>query len=445
MRISAIITRTIAFYIIVTLATIVSFSQSTNLLKLDSLFAVLTSNNKAMGSIVISKNQQIVYKNTIGYSLYSNQKKILATEGTKYRIGSISKMFTAVIIFQLIEEGKITLGTTLEKYFPQLPNSKLITIENLLSHKSGIPNIKNIRGKGKSRTNKEMLKIISRKKEWTLPDTSSLYSNSNFLLLGYIIEKITGKSYAEVLSERITSKIGLKDTYVGERTDIENDESFSYRLKRKWKKQRQTNLSIPGASAGIVSTPTALARFIEALFCYKLVNPNSLETMKTVSNKYGMGLFHFKLDTKKAFGHPGGIDRFESVVAYFPDDSLAIAYCSNGQVYPVKDIVIASLNIYFGKNYLIPDFKPVVIRPDKLKKYEGIYCDNQIPFKIIVDRHKKKLFAKLSEYSSSYDLYPVSLHKFKCDEVNVIIEFDPFNNEMKLNLDGRIVNLKKEK
>src|SRR5437762_127548 len=164
---------------------------------------------------------------------------------------------------------------------------------------------------------------------------------------------------------------------------MENNESLSYRLKNKWKVQRQTHLSIPGASGGIVSNPADLVRFVEALFSNRLIRSTSLDEMKTVSNQdYGMGLFLFKLDNKKAFGHPGGIDRFESVVAYFPEDSLAIAYCSNGQVYPVKDIVIGCLNICFGKKYLIPDFKPIAMRPCKLKKYEGFYSSSRTPLKI---------------------------------------------------------------
>jgi len=423
----------------------IGLAQSATGLKLDSLFTILDANSQAMGSMAISKNGEIVYTKVIGHSLYKPDKKIRANERTKYRIGSISKVFTAVIVFQLIEEGKITLGSTLENYFPQLPNAEKIAVGNLLNHTSGIPNVKKINARQRPRTQKEMLKIISQKKGWTLPGAGSSYSNSNFLLLGYMIEKITGKPFSDVLNERIVSKIGLTDTYFGQRTRIENNESFSYRRKVEWRVQRQTNLSIPGASAGIVSTPSDLVKFIEALFSKKLVSQGSLDKMKTISNEeYGMGLFLFKLDNKKAYGHPGGIDRFESVVAYFPEDSLAIAYCSNGQVYPVKDIVISSLNIYFGKKYSIPEFKPATIKNVKLKRYEGTYTNNQYPMTITVYRDKKILVAKPAEYPSPFELYPVSVNTFRCDEINVVVEFDLANNQMKLTREGRVLNLTKQ-
>jgi len=137
------------------------FGQNLNKAKLDSLFTSLAVNNKLMGSIAISKTGKLLYTNTIGYSLYSNDKKIPSTQNSKYRIGSISKIFTAAIIFQLIEEGKTSLNTLLENYFPQYPNSNRITISDLLNHRSGIRNMTTIKSKETARTKEEMLAIIA--------------------------------------------------------------------------------------------------------------------------------------------------------------------------------------------------------------------------------------------------------------------------------------------
>jgi CubicO group peptidase (beta-lactamase class C family) len=435
--------KTFAPCLFATLSALTVFTQNATILKLDSFFTTLDANKKAMGSIVISKNGETVYQKTIGYSLYTANEKITANEKTKYRIGSISKIFTAVIVFQLIEEGKITLGTTLDNYFPGLPNAKLITISNLLNHRSGIPDIKTVRARQKKRTHEQMLKIITDKKGWTIPDTLSSYSNSNYLLLGYIIEKTTGKLYSEVLHDRIVTKTGLTDSYFGQDINISNNECFSYCFKRKWKKQRQTDMSIPGASGGIISTPADLARFIEVLFSDKLISQHNLERMKTITNDYGMGLVQYELDTKKAYGHPGGMDRFESVVAYFPGDSVAVAYCSNGQVYPVIDIVTGALRIWFGKAYTIPGFTPTVIRPATLKKYEGLYSNAAVPFNITIRKHKYHLIAEPTGHSS-YELQSVSPGKFRYDAAGVAIEFDHLKHEMKLNQGGRCLTFKKQ-
>lgn len=407
------------------------FVQTINKAKLDSLFISLADNNKGMGSIALSKNGKLLYSTTIGYSLYSKETKILSTGDSKYRIGSISKIFTATIIFQLIEEGKISLASTLDNYLPQYPNSSLITISNLLNHRSGIRNINTIVSKETPRTQEEMLKIIAEKAPKYKPGKRSSYSNANFLLLGYVIEKVYGKSYADILQERIVSKIGLRNTYYGHKTDIEKNECFPYKFVKDWEQQPETDLSIPGASGGLVSTPSDIVAFIDALFAKKLTNEHSLEQMKTVRDGFGMGFMEFEFEGKKALGYTGGIDGYESVAAYFPVDSLAIAYCSNANIYPVKSIVIGALNIYYNKAYSIPDFKLIALKAEQLKKYTGLYLSSETPLRIRISKEKSGLVAQPIGYSS-YSLEAIASDKFKNDEASVVIEFDPQKKTMKL-------------
>src|SRR6185369_15005904 len=139
---------------------------------------------------------------------------------------------------------------------------------------------------------------------------------------GYIIEKVTNQSYAKALGERITSKIGLTNTFVGDKINLKNNESFSYLFMGDWELQPETDMSIPGGAGSIISTPTDLTKFIEALFALKLTSKNSLEQMKIMKDNYGMGLVTFPFGTKRAYGHNGGIDGFTSILGYFPDDSL---------------------------------------------------------------------------------------------------------------------------
>jgi D-alanyl-D-alanine carboxypeptidase len=407
------------------------FAQTISKGKLDSLFNSLADNNKAMGSIAISKNGKLLYSRTIGYSLYCKEKKIPSDEDSKYRIGSISKIFTATIIFQLIEEGKINLTTTLDNYFPQYPNSALITISHLLNHRSGIRNINTIESKETPRTQEEMLKVIAEKIPKYKPGKKSSYSNSNYLLLGYIIEKICRKSYADVLQEKIVSRIGLRNTYYGHKTDIEKDECFPYKFIYDWEQQPETDPSIPGASGALVSTPRDVILFIEALFAKKLTSQHSLDQMRTIRDGYGMGFLEFEFNKKKALGYTGGIDGYESVLAYFPGDSIAIAYCSNANIYPVRSIVIGALNIYYHKPFSIPDFKLITVKAANLKKYIGVYSSDETPLRIRIIRGKGGLVAQPVGFSS-YLLEAIASDKFKNDEASVIIEFDPQRNAMKL-------------
>lgn len=276
---------------------IVGFSQNLNTEKLDSFFNVLGANKKVMGSFAISKNGKIVYAKAVGF--IDENKLITANSSTKYRIGSISKMFTAAIVFQLIEENKLTLEATLDKYFPQVPNANKIAIGNLLNHRSGIFNITNdtnyLSWCGNNISQEEMVAKIAAYPTQFEPNIKTEYSNSNYILLSYIIEKITKRSYSENLNKRIINKLNLKNTFYGSKINAANNEaiSFYYYNNDFIKFEPETNMSVPLGAGAIVSTPSDLTVFIEALFAKKIVNESSLNQMQTIKDGMGMGMFSF--------------------------------------------------------------------------------------------------------------------------------------------------------
>jgi len=421
------------------------FSQSFNKPKLDSLMDILAEKNDAMGSLAISRNGVVVYSRAIGYSYIASNEKLPATNQTKYRIGSISKIFTATMLFQLIEDGKLSLTTTVDKYFPQLPNASKITISNLLNHRSGLHNFTDdpeyVTWETQPKTQDEMLAIISKSPVDFQPNEKVSYSNSNYVVLGYIIQKISKQSYSKNLSTRITSKIGLSNSYVGGKTDTKKNESFSYRFLNGWEQGKETDMSIPGAAGAIVSTPADLTKFIESLFSLKLVSNSSLSQMKTMTDGFGMGMFQIPFYEKSAYGHNGGIDGFASTLAYFPEDSLAVAYCTNGQVYPMNNILIGALSIYFNKSYSIPTFN---LKTEDLDKYLGVYSSTQIPLKITITKNAATLFAQATG-QQSFPLDPTEKDKFKFDPAGIIMVFNPDKNEMTLKQGGENVVFIKEK
>jgi D-alanyl-D-alanine carboxypeptidase len=427
------------------------FSQSFNKPKLDSLMNILAEKNKAMGNLTISKNGIVVYSKAIGYSFVSGNQKLSATDQTKYRIGSISKMFTATMIFQLIEDGKLNLTTTVDKYFPQLPNASKITISNLLNHRSGLHNFtadpEYLTWMILPKTQDDMLAIISKGKVDFQPDEKASYSNSNYVVLGYVIEKVSKLSYSKYLSNRITSKIGLSNTYVGAKTDTKKNESFSYRFLNSWEQAPETDMSIPGGAGSIVSTSADLTKFVESLFSLKLVSSSSLIQMKTITDGYGMGMFQIPFYTKRAYGHTGVIDGFASSLAYFPEDSLALAYCANGQVYPLNDILIGVLSIYFDKQYAIPTFNTlpsITLKTEDLDKYLGVYSSTQFPLKITITKNAAILMAQATG-QSSFPLEATAVDKFKFDPAGIKMEFNTDKNELTLAQGGRNILFTKEK
>ncbi len=423
-------------------------SQRINGSKLDSLLNILDEKNKVMGSLTISKNGIVLYSRAIGYSVISDKEKIQATEKTKYRIGSVGKMFTATMIFQLIEEGKLSLTTTVDRYFPKLPNAHKISIGNLLNHRSGIHEFTDDTGYAawmeQPKTQEEILKLISKHNVDFQPDEKSAYSNSNFVILGYIVEKVTKKSYSKNLNERITSKIELLNTYVGSKINKNNNECFSYRFSGTWELEKETDLTIPGGAGCIVSTPTDLTRFIEALFSLKLVSKNSLGQMKTITDRYGMGMRPAPFLTKKGYGHNGRIDGFRTNLAYFPADSVAISFCSNGEFYPVSEILIGAMSIYFNQEYSIPTFKTITLKTEELDKYLGVYSSMQMPLKITITKENATLFVQATG-QGAFPLEATEKDKFKFDEDGVKVEFNVSKNEFTITQRGTSFLFTKDK
>jgi D-alanyl-D-alanine carboxypeptidase len=164
------------------------------------------------------------------------------------------------------------------------------------------------------------------------------YSNTNYILLSYIAEKIENTTYAEILQTRIAEPCNLKDTYYGGKINNLNNEASSYTMQEGWELATETDMSIPAGAGGIVSTPTDLNVFYTQLFSGNLVSHSSLLAMTEITDGGGMGLSQFPFPDKLAYGHPGSIDGFNSVTVYFPEEKLGATYITNGEVLPLRAI-----------------------------------------------------------------------------------------------------------
>lgn len=423
------------------------FSQSFDKAKLDQLFDTLAAKDKAMGSLTVAKDGNVIYSRAVGYSKIDGATKTPATATTRYRIGSISKMFTAVMILQLVEEGKLKLTDTIDKFYPTVPNAAKITVGNLLNHRSGIHNFTSdaeyLTYMTQPKTEAEMLAIIVKGKPDFEPNAKADYSNSNYVLLSYIIEKLDGKTYGEALKTRITSKINLSDTYLGGKTNVANNESYSYRFSGSWKQESETDMSIPIGAGAIVSTPTDLTKFIDALFNLKLISAESLKQMQTMTEGYGMGMFQYPVGGKISFGHTGGIDGFNSKLAYLPEEKIAVAYTSNGTIYPVKDIVSAAFIVALNQNYVLPAFDAIALKSEDLDKFLGVYSSPTFPLKITVTKKDATLYTQATG-QSEFPVEATAADKFKFDAAGIVLEFDTTKNQMTIKQGGRQYVLTKE-
>lgn len=424
----------------------IGLSQDFDRNKLDAYFNQLASNNKFMGSIAVYTDNRICYNKQFGFSEVLNQS--IPNEETKYRIGSISKTFTAVLVFKAIEDNKLALTETIDNFFPAIKNAHKITIEHLLHHRSGIHSFTDDKKKylsyhTQAKSEKAMVKIISAYNSDFEPNTQASYSNSNYLLLSYILEKKYGKTFAQLLEEKLCKPLGLGDTYFSETIAAAQNEAYSYRFDKQWKKLPQTNGTIGLGAGSIVSTPTDLIKFSKALFDGQLIVAEHVQKMTSIKDQFGMGLFRSTYYDLVSYGHNGGIDNFVSMFRYFPKEKIGFAVTANGLDYDfnlIETVVVKSL---LNEYYDIPIFTRYELNSKELSQYIGTYSSDTYPVTIHVVKQKRQLVLQVAG-NAPMPLEAFAKGKFKFDKAGIVVEFNPSKHEMLVKQSGKTSCLKRE-
>jgi D-alanyl-D-alanine carboxypeptidase len=398
--------------------------------KLDPFFDALESNGRMHGSVAVMKDGQLLYRRAVGMRAQANGSAVPADANTAYRVGSITKVFTAVMIYQLIEEKKLALDTPLSRFFPSIANAEQITIAHLLSHSSGIGNYPSaeVMADPKSwlyqpQTKEQMLARFAALKPDYASGEKSTYSNTNFVLLGYIIEAVARSTYAAQLERRISRKIGLKRTRYGG-TSTRDAQSFTFD-ESKWTVQGTEHPSASAGAGGMVSTPVELAKFITAVFDNRLLKPQSVTEMITPFSKdlpgSEKGIVVFKLTDRNrtAYQHLGGIDAFNNSLTYLPDEKLAIAITFNGQNYPMGKVLYAIVDAAADRPVAVPSFHAITLPSETLARYEGVYA---MPgMKITLRRAGDQLTAQATD-QDPFPIHAISETTFSHPPSGILIE-----------------------
>ncbi|WP_394759084.1 serine hydrolase domain-containing protein [Flavobacterium sp.] len=406
----------------------ISAQQKTRFDKIDSLLVHLNQNNKFMGQVCIREAGNIVFEKAYGFSDVENNIK--ANKSTKYKIGSITKTFTAVMIMQLVEERKLKLDTKLAKFYPQISNADKITIHDLLHHRTGILDFIN----GDTTVNvyqkvskQEMISKITAYKPVFEPNSKFEYSNSNYYILGRILEDVSKKDYETNLTERIINKLQLHNTSITS-SDSES-KSYSY-TDKKWTVNKEWDMSQAFGAGNISSTTADLTFFLDAIFNGKLVKKTTVEEMIKLEQSYGKGLVTFPFGERKFYGHTGGIEGFRAVAGYYPTEKTGVSLIVNGDNYNRNDIMIGILSIYYKMPYQFPNLTTFEVSKDKLSSYEGVYSSSQLPIKITIKVDKGQLTAQATG-QSSFGLNPISKTEFVFDPAGVKLIFEGKNMTLK--------------
>ena len=275
-----------------------------------------------------------------------NPSKEKITSDLKFFAGSIGKIFTAIVILNLIEEDRLSLENSVEKWFPEISWASHVTINHLLTHTSGIASFDNTKEyesyKYLYRNPEELLSYVTKKELLFEPGKHYAYSNTGYLMLGIIIERVTGRSYREAVEHYIINKINLH------KTDVITSETINYLIVKGHHKgnvlSESENCVVPFAAGSIAATPRDLIIFFQALMSGRLLSPSSLQIMfsdmnlMTVkqSTYYGKGMVAaLETPVGNIIGHTGGIKGFGASLFYHPKRNIFVCVMMNDDIKPI--------------------------------------------------------------------------------------------------------------
>lgn len=302
-----------------------------------------------------------------------------------FRIGSITKQFTSVAILQLVEQGRISLQDEITKFIPDYPTQAYkITVENLLTHTSGIKSYTNVPEFEKySKTDMKPEEVIALFKNQPMefaPGTKWNYNNSGYFLLGYIIEKVTGKTYQEYLQENFFTPLGMTSTCYGSDRKLIMNRASGYQTGTDGVENSEyLSMTLPYSAGAIMSTVEDLYKWTMAVQKGKLVSGELLERAFTPyklengkSTNYGYGWFLSQIEGSPTIEHGGGINGFLTNAIYLPDEDVFVAVFSNstGKAPEYASQLIAAIAI--GKPVVT---NSIVLDQESLAAYQGVYAN----------------------------------------------------------------------
>jgi CubicO group peptidase (beta-lactamase class C family) len=319
----------------------------------------LAAKKQFMGAVLVARGNDILLDK--GYGLANVEWNIPNSPKTRFRLGSITKQFTAAAILLLQERGTLNVNDKVKKYMPDAPAAwDKITIFNLLTHTSGIPDFTDFA----DYTSLERLattpeQLVTRFRDKPLDFQAGenwKYSNSGYALLGYLIEKISGKTYAQFIQENIFKTLEMADSgYDSASAVIPNRASGYTPESTEWVNAHYVDMTIPFSAGGLYSTTEDLLRWERGLFGGKLLSPMSLKLMLTpFKNEYAFGLFVASVNGHQQIDHGGRIPGFDTALIYYPEDDLTVVVLGNTDVDSSPKIALALGTLALERKVALP-------------------------------------------------------------------------------------------
>ncbi len=413
--------------------------------QIDNLLSKYHEYGQFNGSALVADDGEVILSD--GFGMANMEHDIPNRPDTKHRIGSITKQFTAALILQLVEEGKLELHKPISTYLPNYegPAADVVTLHHLLNHSSGIPSYTSFPGffEEKSRDPASPAEFVKTFADSTLqftPGEKFAYNNSGYFLLGHIIEEVTGKSYEQVLQERILDPLDMKDTGYDHHATILKNRAAGYEKRgNEYVNAPYLDMSIPYAAGSLYSTAEDLYKWDRALYGDKILSEASKDLMFSPQipdgdGQYGYGWSLGNLpvgkssDSVSIVAHGGGINGFNTLIVRLPEEDDLIVLLNNTGGTILRDMAMGINNILHGEEAQMPkrsiamEVLPVFARDGVaagLAKYKELKADdtyglkesemNQIGYQLLQNGKTKEAIEvfkiNVAEFPDSWNTY----------------------------------------
>lgn len=409
-------------------------AQSPNIKTMAAEFDKLLSAQFKTGetgcAALVAIKGNVVYQK--GFGMANLELNVPMQPEMVFRVGSITKQFTAVAILQLMEQGKLSLQDEITKFIPDYPTQAYkITVENLLTHTSGIKSYTNVPEFQKYiREDFKPGEVIDKFKNLPMefaPGTKWNYNNSGFFLLGYIIEKVSGMTYQEYIRENLLKPAGMTNSLYGSDVAIIKNRAYGYQPDGdKTANTDYISMLLPFSAGAIMSTVGDLYKWNRALVSYKLLKKETLDKAFTeykLSNGkgtgYGYGWFLRQLQGSPTIEHGGAINGYLCNGIYLPNEDVFVAVFSNSTGKSPDAVSTKMAAIAIGKPL---NYTEITVPENVLDQYTGVYTDEDGNERVI-SRDGAQLYSQRSG-GARYKIMLFAADKFFFDDSFTTMAFN---------------------
>jgi len=402
---------------------------------MDAYLQAHTGLNWFSGTVIVTRDNEPIF--TEAYGLANREHQVPNSSQTKFRLGSISKQFTAAAILQLQDRGLLDVQAPVATYLPDYPNGDRITLHHLLTHTAGLPNLTSFPDYGQWMQLPTTLdELVARFQDLPLefePGEKYSYSNSGYVLLTKVIETVSGQSYADYLQEHLLNLLGMQNTgYEIPLEVIEGLASGYTSTDEGYQQAEYVNMWVPQGAGGLYSTVDDLVRWNQFLFADErrdgsVLSEKAIAAMTTPHVSmgiddapylfYGYGLLIDDRPEQPRIGHGGGINGFVTNLMHYPNQDVTIAVLSNNQMANPERISEGLAAILFGEPYELPSLPEVAtVDPSLYERYVGTYqVAPEFQVRVTVKADQLQI---QGTGQPTFTLYPVSETEYASRVVN---------------------------